>query len=184
MGPGLMGGDLSPPWDGARSIYAYMSWQIPLAIVASVFLLVVLWQNRPAFIVRSRPSLRVALKEARARIEGAKDEPARALALCDAGDACALALGRSGSAIGYYLRAMRCDPHSVAIVDRAAKGLARRPRALESLLWRRLGAEAWADGTREPAKAALRQLVKLYEGRLRDPHRARALEHALTALRD
>jgi hypothetical protein len=158
-----------------------MSWQIPLAIVASVFLLVVLWQNRPAF-VGTRPSLRVALKDARARIEGAKDEPSRALALCDAGDACALALGRANTAIGYYLRAMRCDPHSVAIVDRAALGLAKRPRALESLMWRRLGAEAWTDGTREPAMAALRQLVKLYEGRLRDPHRARAIEHALAAL--
>src|SRR6185295_17862806 len=33
-----------------RSIYAYMSWQIPLAITAGVFLLLVLWQNRPAFV--------------------------------------------------------------------------------------------------------------------------------------
>jgi hypothetical protein len=158
-----------------------MSWQIPLAIVAIVFLAVLLWQNRPAFI-GARPSLRKALKAARARIEGASDEKSRALALCDAGDACALSLGRGTAAIGYYLRAMRCDPSSVEIVERAAKGLAKRPRALEHLLWRRLGAEPWTDGTRDPAMAALRQLSKLYEGRLRDHARARALEHALVAL--
>ncbi len=103
---------------GGRSIYAYMSWQIPLAIVAIVFLAVLLWQNRPAFIA-TRTSLRISLKDARSRIEGAKDEKARALALCDAGDACALSLGRASTAIGYYLRAMRCDPESVEIIDRA-----------------------------------------------------------------
>ncbi len=166
---------------GGRSIYASMSWQIPLAIVAIVFLAVLLWQNRPA-LVRTRTSLRFSLKDARNRIEGAKDEKARALALADAGDACALSLGRGSTAIGYYLRAMRCDPASVAIIDRAALGLARRPRALESLLWRRLGAEPWTEQTREPAKAALRQLAHLYEKRLRDPHRARAIENAITAL--
>lgn len=158
-----------------------MSWHVPLAVLAIVFLAVLLWQNRPA-LARSRPPLRAALREARARIEGAADDEARARALCDAGDACATSLGRAGSAQGYYLRAMRCDPRSVELVERAARGLARRPRALEALLWRRLGAEPWTDETRAPALAAMRALAGLYAERLRDPHRARALENALAAL--
>jgi len=90
--------------------------------------------------------------------------------------------GGAGSAIGYYLRAMRVNPRSASLIERASKGLARRPRALESLLWRRLGAERWAGGGEAAARAALRQLKVLYAGPLRNPQRARAMEFALEAL--
>ena len=59
-------------------------------------------------------------------------------------------LGGMGSALGFYLRTMRAHPASAEVVERAARTLSRRPRALESLLWRRLGAEGW----RGPGHAA------------------------------
>ena len=160
-----------------------MTWHIPLVVAAAAFLAVVLWRVRPAF-GPARPSLRVALKDARERIEAAKDDKSKAIALCDAADVCALSLGRASSAHGYYLRAMRCDPQSVDIIDRAAKGLKRRPRDLEHVLWRRLAQSEWKGDMRAPAIAALKHLVELYDDRLRSPHRARALEHAIVALSD
>jgi len=153
-----------------------MGWEIPLVAAAGAFFVVMVARIWPSF--QSRPPLRVALKDARERIEAAKDDKTKALALCDAADACALALGRGGSAVGYYLRAMRCDPSSAAIVKRAARGLERRPRDLEALLWRRLASAEWTG-----ARATLEELVNLYENRLKNAHRARALKHAMRALR-
>jgi hypothetical protein len=119
-----------------------------------------------------------ALKEARARLAAAKTDAERAAALCDAGDASAAGLGRGDSAIGYYLRAMRLAPHSAELVSRAARALARKPHALESLLWRRLGAEPWSGSGVDAARRAIEELSKLYAGPLRNLARARALEHA------
>src|SRR4051794_10671227 len=119
-----------------------MDWHIPLLVSALLFVAFMLWRMRPDFGSRAGNGATAAtLREAKQRIESAKDDKARALALCDAGDACAQSIGRTTGAVGYYLRAMRADPTSAAIVERAAAGLARRPHALESLLWRRLGAE-------------------------------------------
>jgi hypothetical protein len=67
-------------------------------------------------------------------------------------------------------------------VERAAIALARRPHALESLLWRRLGAEPWSGASRTAAITSLRELASLYEGALRHRSRSRALDHALAAL--
>jgi hypothetical protein len=61
-------------------------------------------------------------------------------------------------------------------------GLGRRPHALESLLWRRLGAEPWSGPSRNAAVTALRELADLYEGPLRNRARARAFDHALVAM--
>ena len=158
-----------------------MSWHIPLVIAAIAFLAMIVWRARPSF-GPGRPSLRIALKDARLRIEGAKDDPSKALALCDAADACALSLGRASTAFGYYLRAMRCDPRSVDILHRAARGLHRRPRDLESLMWRRLAADEWEGPLKEPAAAALAILIELYDRRLKSPLQARALEHARAML--
>ncbi len=160
-----------------------MDWHLPLVIATALFLAFMVWRVRPA-LSRGRGARprRGALREAQKRIEGAKTPQEKALALSDAGDACAYALGRATGAIGYYLRAMRSDPASAEIVERAARGLARRPRALESLLWRRLGAEVWGGDAKPAALAALRHLVRLYGGALRQPTRARALENALRAL--
>jgi len=91
-------------------------------------------------------------------------------------------VGRTTGAVGYYTRAMRANPSSVEIVDRAAKGLARRPRALEQLLWRRLASESW-DGDKKPAAlAALAHLHHVYDRSPRNKTRARVFEHVLVSL--
>ena len=156
-----------------------MSWNIPLVIASAVFVLSLLWRLRPqmedAGAARKK---RGALSEAKKRLAAAKTDEERALALCDAGDAAASGLAGGESAISYYLRAMRLDPKSPELVARAAKGLARKPRALESLLWRRLGAEPWRGGGEAAAKYAVEELARLYAGPLRNSARARAMENA------
>ncbi len=163
-----------------------MDWHIPLLISALLFATFLLWRMRPQLGSNARGAAKgpagAALREAKQRIEAAKDDAARAQALSDAGDACAQSLGRTTGAVGYYLRAMRADPSSAAIVARAASGLARRPHALESLLWRRLGATPWSDSARPAAIAALTHLAALYAGPLRNRPRGRALHNALAAL--
>jgi hypothetical protein len=148
-------------------------WSIPLVVAVAAFLAVLVWRVRPLIAWgRGGPGGRAALREAQARIEAAASEPERALALCDA----AGLVGAAG-ARGLYLRAMRADPTSVNVVERAVAGLSRRPRSLESLLWRRLGACAWAD-SKDASRAALDALRALYEGPLRNAVRARAMANA------
>ena len=160
-----------------------MDWHFPLLITTLLFAAFLLWRMRPSFGSHAGGGASAAaLREAKLRIEGAKDEVTRAQALCDAGDACAESLGRTTGAVGYYLRAMRSDPTSASIVERAATGLARRPHALESLLWRRLGAEPWTGAGRPAAASALRHLAALYGGPLHNRPRSRALDHALAAI--
>ncbi len=161
-----------------------MDWQLPLFCSAAVFAAFLLWKMRPSFGRQDGNAAagRAALRAAKSRLAAAKSDEERALALCDAGDASASMLGGATSAVGYYLRAMRTDPRSEAIVLRACRGLARRPRALESLLWRRLGAEVWTGVGEASARRALRELGTLYEGALRNPAKSRAMEYALVAL--
>ena len=122
----------------------------------------------------------IALKEAKQRITKAKDDTARATALCDAADACA-GLGRTRGAVNYYLRALRAEPRSKEIANRAAEGLARRPAALEKVMWRQL-ANARFGESREAGVIALRALAASYAKRPRFHPRARALENVLEAL--
>ncbi len=159
-----------------------MTTEVGLAIVAALFCAYMVWRFRPTFgAAGGAEKPRGALRDARRRVEAATNATDRALALCDAGDACASSL-RPTSAIGYYLRAMRSDPGSKALVERAAKGLSRRPHALEALLWRRLGAEPWTGNGREAAMTALASLAHLYERSLHNRPRARAIDFALEAL--
>jgi hypothetical protein len=160
-----------------------MTWNVPLVVATFVFVAFLLWKLRPAFVSGGGRGKGAALRAAKGRIETAKTDEERALALCDAGDAAASGLARADSAIGYYLRAMRTSPQSPELVARAAKALARRPRALESLLWRRLGAEPWKGGGEEAARAALEELGRLYAGPLRNAPRARAMENAKALFR-
>jgi hypothetical protein len=157
-----------------------MTPELPLVLVAVLFAGFMVWRMRPTF-HRTRGEGRTLLRAAQRRIEVAATPGDRARALCDAGDACAASL-RSASAVGYYLRAMRTDPTSSILVERAAAALEKRPHALESLLWRRLGAEPWSGTSRSAAATALRELAFLYEGPLRNRARARALDFALAAL--
>lgn len=76
-----------------------------------------------------------------------------------------------------HLRAVRDEPASVQAVEQAVAALSRRPRALESVLWRHLAAAPW-EGRREAVVASLDALRSLYEGRLRSHVKARAMAHA------
>jgi hypothetical protein len=160
-----------------------MTWQLLLALAAAFFGGFIIWQNRPSLGPRRvGKARRQALAAARAKIAAATTPSERAEALCDAGDSSAIAIGSPTSAVGYYLRAMRTDPSSAEPIVRAARGLVRRPRTLESLLWRRLAVGPWEGSGRPAALAALAALGHLYEGPLRNRSKGRAIAHALAAL--
>jgi hypothetical protein len=160
-----------------------MTWQLALAVAAVLFALRIIWQVRPSFGPRKDVRTgRKALVAARARAAAATTPAERAMALCDAGDARAHSIGSLTSALGYYVRAMRVDPTAAEPIVRAARGLARRPRALEALLWRRLSGAPWEGATRVAALAALTELERVYRVPLRNRIRAAAIAHALAAL--
>src|SRR5580704_4376990 len=157
----------------------------PLVVAAAAFLFVVLWRVRPDLPWTAglrRRERHAALRDARKRIESTADPRARALALCDAGDLVRRGVVSASNATGLYLRALRTDPKSADVVNRAVAGLASRPRALESLLWRHLGQAPWAADSRNATRTVLDALRVLYEGPLKNAVRARALGNARDAL--
>jgi len=154
---------------------ALQDWSIPLVVATAVFLAFLLWRIRPFVGGSGGGAGREALRAAQDRVEAAKTEPERALALCDAAE-----LMRAGEARGMYLRAMRADPASADVVARAVAGLTRRPRALESLLWRYLASRPWTDA-KDATRAALDALRSLYEGPLKSAVKAKAMAHARDA---
>jgi hypothetical protein len=156
---------------------------VPLIAAAGAFLLVLLWRVRPLGLWTTKHhASRQALREAQQRIEVARDDVGRAAALCDAADILSRQVGGQLRAKSLYLRATRTDPKSVDVIKRAMVGLARRPRALESLLWRRLATVAWNQAP-EATAATLDALRGLYDGPLRNAIRARAIQNALDALK-
>jgi hypothetical protein len=156
---------------------------LPLILATTAFLAVLLWRVRPSLLSgRRRRASRDALREARARIESAPDDVARARAICDAADLVAKRIGGGVSAKGLYLRALRSDGTSVDLVLRAVTGLARRPRTLEAVLWRHLATVPWTGPSGDAALASLDALRALYDGPLKNAVRARALSHAREAL--
>ena len=156
-----------------------MDWQIPLLVSAVAFAAFMVFRFRPVVSGEGRATA-VALKEAKQRIRDAKDDPGRAVALCDAADACAR-LGRTGGAVAYYQRAQRADPGSKEIAARAADALARRPAALEKVMWRQLASSRFEE-SRDAGVVALHALATSYSKRTRFHVRARALENVLEAL--
>jgi hypothetical protein len=84
---------------------------------------------------------------------------------------------RGRGAMAVHLRAVRDEPASAQVVEQAVAALSRRPRALEVVLWRHLAAAPW-ESRREAVVASLDALRSLYEGRLRNQARARAIAHA------
>lgn len=88
---------------------------------------------------------------------------------------------RGRGVMAVHLRAVRDEPASVQAVERAVASLSRRPRALEAVLWRHLAAAPW-EGRREAVVASLDALRALYEGRLRNHVRAKAIAHARDAI--
>jgi hypothetical protein len=162
-------------------------WSTPLVVATAAFFALVVWRVRPAMpltfnVGRKAAMARETFRTARARIEAAKSEQERAIALCDAADIVTQSVAGRASATGLYLRALRSDPLSVEVVTRARNGLASRPRALESLMWRHLAASPWTGPSAGAASAALDALQALYEGPLRSAVRARALANAKDAV--
>jgi hypothetical protein len=156
---------------------------LPLIVAAGAFLALLGWRVRPLVVWRTQQrASRQALLEARLRIEAAPEGPQRARALSDAADLAARQVRGRGRAAGLYLRAMRSDPTSVEVLQRAVAGLARRPRALESLLWRQLAIARWEESP-GAAAVALDALRALYDGPLRNAVRARALANARKMLK-
>jgi hypothetical protein len=98
----------------------------------------------------------------------------RAAALRDAAAIALDELRRPGLAASYARRAERLDPRDGEAVGLLASALrqAARFRALERLLWRRLGEGEPSDAGHE---RALRELISLYEGPLKRPEIATGL---------
>lgn len=164
-------------------VLAALTWQtVALLVVALAFFALVLYRVRPRIGRRKHAPFGPALMAAREKLDAAKTDTDRAAALCDAADACAAAFGRGEAAASYYMRAMRLLPGSVDFVERACRNLEHRPRVLEGLLWRKLGADAEREGTRAATIAALRGLVQVYSMRARNAPRARAVEGMITLL--
>lgn len=162
-----------------------MTYEIPLLVSAIVFAAFLVFKFRPALGNDGRAHA-AALAESKKRIEAAKDDAAKAMALADAADACAN-LGRVDSAVGFYGRAFRADPASSALVERAARSLARKPGSLEKLMWRHLAigpgeGAAQRAARREATRTCLRTLIGLYGKRPRTRVRQQALEHVLALI--
>lgn len=156
-----------------------MDGTIPLLVSAIAFAAFMVFRFRPVVSGDGRATAAL-LKAAKQRILAATDDVSRGSALADAADACAK-LGRFRAAVSYYLRALRANPSSHELAHRAAEGLARRPAALEKVMWRHLASTRFED-SREAAVIALRALVTSYSRRPRFHPRARALENVLEAL--
>ena len=169
--------------DVLRAVFRYIArtldWHTPLLVSAIAFAAFMVFRFRPVVSGPGRASAAL-LKAAKQRILAAKDDASRANALADAADACAR-LGRFRAAVSYYLRALRSNPTSHELALRASEGLARRPAALEKVMWRQLANTHFAD-SREAAVIALRALVTSYSRRPRFHARARALENVLVGL--
>jgi hypothetical protein len=162
-----------------------MDWHVSLIVAAAVFLAFILFRFRPATGGEGTGQARADLKEARQRLEAAKSDDERIEALCAAGAASAKLVSGGGRAVQYYLRALKLRPSSPELIDRVAVGLARRPRGLETIMWRRLGGDqSWRPEDAAVVASILRHLGALYGGPLKNSVRARAFANMLTAMSD
>lgn len=162
-----------------------MGVQIPLVIAAVVFLAFIVLRLVPMSSADgSAAQARADLKAARKRLDEAKSDEERVAALVAAGNASAKLVSGGGRAVQYYLRAMKLAPDSAELVDRVAAGMARRPRGLENILWRRLGAkpEEWGAEAGPVLASILKHLADLYAGPLKSSVRARAFANMMSAI--
>ncbi|MBK6692326.1 MAG: hypothetical protein IPG50_08995 [Myxococcales bacterium] len=158
--------------------------ELPLIAAAFVFLVFILYRLRPVLDGEGGREARAALKAAVKRIDDAKTDDERVEALCAAADASAKLVSGGGRAVQFYLRAMKLAPKSADVVERAARGMLKRPRGLENLLWRRIGTDAWKAEEAPVIAAALAHLATLYAGPLKSSVRARAFSNMLAAIND
>jgi hypothetical protein len=148
-------------------------WQAALAVAALLFLGYLLVRLRPGR--EKRAAMTDTVRAARARVLEAATPRARAEALAEVGVIAAREGGRWTSAAGYFLRAMSSDPTWPGGVQQTVASLRRRrPRMLEKILWRRLGALPWDAAHRAVLHEAATSLSSLYAKELHDKHRAAA----------
>lgn len=149
--------------------------RIVLIAAVALFLVYVAIQVRPR--AQKRRELQRSIKAARDRAHGATAPEDKAAALGEAGEAAARAR-RFDAAEGFFSRAMRHAPSSVALVRRAAESLRARPRVAERVLQRRLASltnEASLEGTQDARVALAGSLAELYEGPLSDRQQAQVM---------
>jgi hypothetical protein len=152
-----------------------IGWQQAVLAGAAVlflgFLLVRMWPGGPR-----RAALGADVRAARERARAAATPRARAEALCEAGRLSAREGGRWTAAAGFFIRALNADPTwPDAVVQLAHTFRRRRPRALEKILWRRLGLLPWDDAHRASLREIAAALAALYERDLRDKSRAEVM---------
>jgi hypothetical protein len=121
----------------------------------------------------------IAAAQARARDVSAGAGP-RAAALREAASLALNELEQPGLAASFARRAEKLEPQNTATFGLLASTLrsASRFRALERLLWRRLGS---ADPAAEDYQRALDELITLYEGPLKRAEVAVALQRLRSA---
>jgi tetratricopeptide (TPR) repeat protein len=146
-----------------------IGWRHALVGAAVLFLLFLVVKLRPAGF--GRPGFAAEIRAAKQRAREAKTSEARAEALAEAGRL-ARASGRYALAAALFQRAMKTDPTSVDAVEHAAAALERRPRLLESLLWRRLAHVPWDAEHLAAARATVTALRRIYQRGLRDSAKA------------
>jgi len=156
--------------DGTRS----------LLLVLAGMALVVFVLFKPRLTRRSRtPAAGAARKAIAAAKQRARDTTAgastRAAALREAASLALNELDRPGLAASFARRAEKLDPQNTATFGLLASSLrsASRFRALERMLWRRLGSGELTDSEYQ---RALQELIALYHGPLKRMEIAVALE--------
>ncbi len=151
-----------------------------LGFAAIVFALYLFWKLRPAmggddaleFRRRTDSNLGAAL----AALPG---DAQRVAMLCDEADRLASTLGRRRRAAILFARAMRLAPSEPVIVERAIKALAKKPRLLEALLWKRLALAPMTAADKKSFQTALTGLAQAYGLMPRRGMRQRAIHHLI-----
>lgn len=151
----------------------YAPWMVAAAILFAIFLLVK--ARLPLGSDPRRVEGRRKLAEARVRArEAGKDRVRRAKALRDAAHVALADLAMPNLAASYARRALKIDPHDTESVDVVAAAMvrAKRYRALEKLLWRKLDEEGFDPHVFE-------RLIDVYDGPMRRPEQARVMRKVL-----
>lgn len=146
-----------------------------LLLAGFLFLAFVLFKSRMSLLPRdpARAEARKRIAEAKRRARKARSDPARkARAWREAAQIALEDLRRPNLAGSYALRAVRVRPDDLAALEILVTALrgAKRYRALEKFLWRRLRGEPGPGYDK-----AYDALLELYEGPLRRRERAQAL---------
>ena len=151
-----------------------------LAFAAIVFALYLFWKLRPAMGVDDALELRRrADTTLAASLALLPNDAARVTMLCDEAERLASAMGRRRRAAMLFARAMRLAPADATIVARATKALLKKPRLLESLLWKRLAQAPGGVADKAAVEATLDALAQAYGKMPRRGMRQRAMQHLL-----